>query len=163
MERLTKRRIRGNGYVSAIGSGVGCWGKIIDRLAAYENTGLTPEEIAVLRKREQGLAELLVNISCGCTVTYSRLAELARAEKDGRLIVEPPNEPLTLEELREMDGEPIWVVPLVPDSGDDEDDDCMEPRWSVFHAFHPESNFDGYGDRWLAYRRKPEARPQEGC
>lgn len=22
----------------------------------------------------------------------------------------PPNEPLTLEELREMDGEPVWVV-----------------------------------------------------
>ena len=23
---------------------------------------------------------------------------------------EPPNDPLTLEELREMDGEPVWVV-----------------------------------------------------
>ena len=24
----------------------------------------------------------------------------------------PPNEPLTLEQLREMDGEPVWVTPL---------------------------------------------------
>lgn len=24
----------------------------------------------------------------------------------------PPNEPLTLEELRKMDGEPVWVTPL---------------------------------------------------
>ena len=24
----------------------------------------------------------------------------------------PPNEPLTIEQLREMDGEPVWVTPL---------------------------------------------------
>lgn len=24
---------------------------------------------------------------------------------------EPPNDPLTLEELREMDGEPVWITP----------------------------------------------------
>ena len=24
----------------------------------------------------------------------------------------PPNEPLALEQLREMDGEPVWVVPI---------------------------------------------------
>lgn len=48
MERLTKRGTRKNGYVSAIGSGLGCWGKIVDRLAAYEDTGLTPEEVAAL-------------------------------------------------------------------------------------------------------------------
>ena len=35
-----------------------------------------------------------------------------------RLLIErqptltPPNEPLTLEQLREMDGEPVWVTPL---------------------------------------------------
>ena len=27
-------------------------------------------------------------------------------------IAPPPNDPLTLEELREMDGEPVWVVEL---------------------------------------------------
>jgi len=34
--------------------------------------------------------------------------ELAQTEKDGRLMVLPSNDPLTLEELREMHGEPVW-------------------------------------------------------
>ena len=38
-----------------------------------------------------------------------RIRELAQAEKDGRLVVLPPNDPLTLEELREMDEELVWV------------------------------------------------------
>ena len=47
MERLTKPATKktGNEYVSAIGSGHGAWPRIIQRLAAYENTGLEPEEI----------------------------------------------------------------------------------------------------------------------
>lgn len=57
-----------------------------ERLAAYEDTGLKPEDIDALQKREQGLAEMLVNVSCGCAVPYTRLAELAQAEKDGRLV-----------------------------------------------------------------------------
>lgn len=63
--------------------------KLLTRLAAYENTSMTPEEIDALQKREQGLVEMLVNVSCGCAVSYSRLAELAQAEKDGRLVVLP--------------------------------------------------------------------------
>ena len=63
-----------------------------------------PDEVETLRKREQGLVELLVNVSCGCAVTYTRLRELAQAEKDGRISILPPTAPLTLEELREMDG-----------------------------------------------------------
>lgn len=62
---------------------------MIDRLAAYEDTGLEPEDIVALQKREQGFVEMLVNVSCGCAVSYSRLAELAQAEKDGRLLVLP--------------------------------------------------------------------------
>ena len=61
----------------------------LDRLAAYEDTGLEPEDIDALQKREQGLAEMLVQVSCGCAVSYTRLAELAKAEKDGRLVVLP--------------------------------------------------------------------------
>lgn len=47
MERLTKPAVNktGNKYVSAIGSGHGAWPRIIQRLAAYENTGFEPEEI----------------------------------------------------------------------------------------------------------------------
>lgn len=47
MERLTRRSLTGTSrYVSAIGSGHGAWPRIIQRLAAYEDTGLEPEEIA---------------------------------------------------------------------------------------------------------------------
>lgn len=61
----------------------------VTRLKEYEDTGLEPRDIDTLKKREQGLAELLVNVSCGCAVSYTRLAELAQAEKDGRLVVLP--------------------------------------------------------------------------
>lgn len=81
--------------------------KAIDLLAAYEDTGLTPEDMDTLRKREQGLAELLANISCGCAVTYTRLRELAQAEKDGRLAVAPCKE-----------GDPVWWVDVDWTPGD---------------------------------------------
>lgn len=47
MKRLTKPAVKhtGNKYVSAIGSGHGAWPAIIQRLAAYEDTGLDPEDI----------------------------------------------------------------------------------------------------------------------
>lgn len=93
MERLTHRYTDGEAWASiykvcACGE-YECKGPIIDRLAAYEDTGLEPGDISAIQRREQGLSELLVNISCGCAVTYTRLAELARAEKDGRLAVLP--------------------------------------------------------------------------
>lgn len=31
--------------------------------------------------------------------------------EDVPILAPPPNDPLTLEELREMDGEPVWVTP----------------------------------------------------
>lgn len=37
MERLTKMAKNGQKYVSAIGTGYGCWGRILAKLARYEN------------------------------------------------------------------------------------------------------------------------------
>lgn len=124
--------------------------KIVNTLAAYEDTGLEPEDIDALQKRERGLAEMLVNVSCGCVVPYTRLAELAQAEKDGRLVVLPPNDPLTLDELREMIGSMVQCGSvdgqffgrmLVGRNG------CV-----ICDSF----DFSDYGKTWLAYRRKPE-------
>ena len=92
-------------------------GKEINRLAAYEDTGLTPEEIVAL--------------------------------------IPPPNAPLTLEELREMDGQPVWFCK------------CHNGlcNWCVIDHTNETNIFftDGtvrlmssYGDGWLAYRRRPE-------
>lgn len=172
---------------------------MIDHLAAYEDTGLEPEDIVALQKREQGFVEMLVNVSCGCAVSYSRLAELAQAEKDGRLVVLPDakytdadgekalrkamwtcgntnnpvtryaadaiaeklcrnakdeNPPLTLEELREMDGEPAWIRTKY---------DASKSFWAIVNtkgdqveSYARVELFEDYWSDWLAYRRKPE-------
>lgn len=60
-----------------------------------------------------------------------------------------PNEPLTLEELREMGGYPYWHVGLQKDS--------PPPHWNILEPFYAEHINDyGYGKRWLAYRRPPK-------
>ena len=96
----------------------------IARLAAYEDTGLTPKEIMDL--------------------------------------IPPPNGPLTLEELREMNGEPVWISYLNSAKGKyhivrafgknsiifEEYDKEFGPYKSLFLGF--------YGKNWLSYRRKPE-------
>ena len=72
-------------------------------------------------------------------------------------VVLPPNDPLTLEELREMDGEPVWVVPL-------NDFDILPANYlvnayaeqMVVDKFGAYLDFEDYGKTWLAYRRRPE-------
>ena len=64
------------------------------------------------------------------------------------------NEPLTLDELRKMDGEPVWVQsPGVPEYG----------RWAIVEGvgenclfLHDDFTCHDYGKTWLAYRQKPE-------
>ena len=67
-----------------------------------------------------------------------------------------PNAPLTLEELREMDGEPVFIKCLFDDELSsyvvvDKRRDSAGIFTRLFYA-----SFDYYGDEWLAYRRKPE-------
>ena len=74
----------------------------------------------------------------------------------------PPNDPLTLEELREMDGEPVWMSTR------------RLSEWCIVHSFHSDDVIGGgiivtrrtaekrtcsyadHGKTWLAYRRRPE-------
>lgn len=79
MERLTERWgegdvwVKNNDYVSSA-----------YRLADYEDTGLTPKEVASLQK---DYSVLWVAIGeCG---GIDRVMELAEADKDGRLVVLP--------------------------------------------------------------------------
>ncbi len=69
--------------------------EVVARLAAYEDTGLGPEEIV-------GADNMLKE---NWDIPLSRLKEaieLIKAKDEKRLKVLPPNGPLTLEELREM-------------------------------------------------------------
>ena len=74
----------------------------------------------------------------------------------------PPNEPLTLEELREMGGEPVYVVPAneyselgkwcVISIGDSDDYSCALVPGVEYWSW----KFEDYREQWLAYRRPPE-------
>ena len=64
------------------------------------------------------------------------------------------NDLLSLDELRQMDGEPVWVQsPGVPEYG----------RWAIVEGagenclfLHDDFTCHDYGKTWLAYRQKPE-------
>ena len=72
--------------------------------------------------------------------------------------LDPPNEPLTLEQLREMNNEPIWVQNL---------EETDKSQWRIIHWDRGKYIvlqgisargylLDEYGESWIAYRRPPE-------
>ena len=90
------------------------------------------------------------------TDPYHVISAVAVLDKTPTLT--PPNEPLTIEELREMDGDPVWIV----DIGNRK---WYGPSWAIVDR---EANlvrtvknwnpvfFERYGKQWIAYRRPPE-------
>lgn len=74
--------------------------------------------------------------------------QVERMIREAPAITLPPNDPLTLEELREMDGEPVWL------RGNGLN------RWYIFDGF----SLDGIPfftpeigwKPWTAYRHRPE-------
>lgn len=82
MERLTYFK---DGYWRVNFSGVQYQADFVDRLAAYEDTGLTPEEI-----KAPFTEDTMINLAAQALgVEADRLRELAEADKDGRLVVLP--------------------------------------------------------------------------
>lgn len=88
------------------------------RLAAYEDTGLMPDEV-------------------------EQLASLGS------------NTPLTLEELRGMDGEPVWVILEREDAVPTKGWALVETELDCVVGVSFCLDFEDCG-AWLAYRRKPE-------
>lgn len=67
----------------------------------------------------------------------------------------PPNELLTIEQLREMDGEPVWVE--------------LYQAWALVEVkqngsimFYGNSFSCSYSRTWHVYRFRPDRRPPEG-
>lgn len=58
-------------------------------LLAYKNTGLTPEEVLPKDKADEIALELMRLADLESICSYTRLRELAEADKDGRLVVLP--------------------------------------------------------------------------
>lgn len=65
------------------------------------------------------------------------------------------NDPLTLEELREMDGEPVWVCSPNGHHGGW----MIDYRGWCLNRFASTERYGTYGKQWIAYRRKPEEAP----
>lgn len=126
------------------------------KLAAYEDIGLTPEEIkAVINGAVKELSEY------DELMPKHSIKELSQADKDGRLVVLLPqaNDPLTLTELLKMEGEPVWVMHRDGSGG----------RWGIVNIYPSGICADVCAGLayWfedhigtIAYRRKPE---EETC
>lgn len=118
MERLTDKKSR-NPIFDAQG-GLCVTAEFVKRLAEYEDTGLSPEEIKAL--------------------------------------IEPSSDPLTLEELCEMEGLPVYVkwnategfYCIISSTGE------KELYYTEQNAHTEYAPFALYGNTWIAYRRKPE-------
>ena len=95
MERLTKRENGHAHYPRCFEEpcgGMGCRTEdcefkveICERLAAYEDTDLTPEEVLSMKFEWCAMMDALNSIGGG----YTRLRELAEADRAGRLVVLP--------------------------------------------------------------------------
>ena len=111
MERLTKRDTDGqammdcqkckadwtgkHGKPMADCTAMYCRNRVKDRLAEYEDTGLTPEEVLPKDKADEIALKLMRLADLESLCSYDRLRELAEAEKDGRLVVLPVKPVLT--------------------------------------------------------------------
>lgn len=76
--------------------------------------------------------------------------------------------PLTLDELRQMDGEPVWIVEGPEDWGhwelSSDAEDYLEDRDADFYSMRYNDPAGRYGLHklgWLAYRHKPKEEPHE--
>lgn len=61
--------------------------QVWERLKAYEDTGLTPGEVLPKDKADEIALKLMRLADLESLCSYTRLRELADAEKDGRVVV----------------------------------------------------------------------------
>ena len=103
--------------------------KLLTRLAAYEDTGLEPEEIMGL-----------------CSMDHrAKMAELLRMEE---------NKPLPPDDLPKIDGTPVWVTKMDGSGGVWM---LVDEEYELCRGAHGEmAVLENCGKTWLAYRRRPE-------
>ena len=127
-----------------------------ERLKLYEDTGLMPMDITP----EKPACMFYSNRRCNLNGDWCAEGPSCPWEIDSKTamrLLAPPNNPLTLEELREMDGEPVWISyfaggPIVCMLVDAKHDVCRD----VHGGF---AVFENLGRIWIAYRRRPEEAP----
>lgn len=85
----------------------------------------------------------------GCAVLKAAVGRLEE------LTAPPPNDPLTMEQLREMDGEPVWVRNHCTGDYTCRVIDSVDKHFTFFTDGITKENWS-FGSYWTAYRRKPE-------
>lgn len=153
--------------------------EVVARLAAYEDTGFEPGSIDDLLAAHEAACEKLgeykalreklappcycpdVGDECAYQVhdgddePIERCKECPLCYVDKQRHQQPPNAPLSLEELRKMDGEPVWVASALGEQPMwyivDVDESELKNPWDVITL---EDWDEGYP--YKAYRRKPE-------
>ena len=98
MERLTEKHYLGaDHYMKCSGSCnvdmdcIDCtsFDRLVERLAAYEDSGLEPEEVLPKDKADEIALKLMRLADLESLCNYTRLRELAEADKAGQLVVLP--------------------------------------------------------------------------
>lgn len=80
--------------------------------------------------------------------------ELVSMEQLRTMVSRMPNPPLTLDELREMDGETVYTAPV---DGGPYTWMLVDTEYEVLRGAHGEiAVFENWSKTWIAYRRKPE-------
>lgn len=108
MKRLTFKDGRGRNTIFI--NGQECHGEIADRLAAYENTGLTPEELDDFARQA-----CKIRMAAGC----STLDDCLKIVNEDRLIVLPCGPDITIEYLGLQYKGDHWNPPLLTTFADD--------------------------------------------
>ena len=124
---------------------------------------MTVEELLTALRRQEVMDSLRC-LGCGyehrcsirgCAINRAAAETIEKLAAENEALRNPPNSPLTLDELRGMDGEPVWVelIGLKRPSAwyllNLRDKEAVNKRGGFVSLIN-------YGDTWLAYRRKPE-------
>ena len=160
MERLTKRLEDGQAIFhechgtcgTCDGANCYCIGPMVDRLAAYEDTGLEPDEIADFMKRWEQAVEI-----GGMLKKYGidHIWDIIQAEQDGRLVVLPSK---TVWELT-MDTGPDCDLKCPVDAYDEAlgCDLCSKAKPFAYERPYTQERLKGLGKTVFLTREEAEA------
>lgn len=118
-----------------------------DRLAAYEETGLTPEEVLPKDKADEIMLKLMRFADLESLCSYTRLRELAEADKDGRLVVLCGGISMTNADcIRDMNDEELARFL----------DEVQRQECEALHEMRPDGSlkFDSCQYGWLLWLKK---------
>ena len=106
-----------------------------------------------------GKTAALHAVSDACEIAVAAIRRLTELESHSQAL--ESNEPLTIEELRQMHAEPVWVKFLNKEVVWREDAWFILTQVSKYEVYlggyaSVYKSFEYYGKTWLAYRRQPE-------